>query len=342
MKFTAAQIAEVLEGEIEGNPEIKVSDFAKIEEGKPGTLTFLHNPKYKNYIYKTDASICIVNSDFKPDKPVNPTLIKVKDAYAALGQLLAYYQQMKQDKVGLEEPHYIDESAAYGAQVYIGAFAYIGENVQIGDNVKIYPHVYIGDNTKIGDNVTLYAGTKLYEETKIGNNCILHSNVVIGSDGFGFAPDKQGVFKKIPQIGNVVIEDDVEIGSGTTIDRSTMGSTIIRTGVKLDNQIQIAHNVEIDKHTAVAAQTGIAGSAKIGKNSIVGGQVGISGHINIGDRVKIQAQTGIASNVKDESTLMGSPALPYNNYNKSYVHFKNLPQIVKRLDKVEKKLYENG
>lgn len=342
MKFTAAQIAEVLEGEIEGNPEIKVSDFAKIEEGKPGTLTFLHNPKYKNYIYKTDASICIVNSDFKPDKPVNPTLIKVKDAYAALGQLLAYYQQMKQDKVGLEEPHYIDESAAYGAQVYIGAFAYIGENVQIGDNVKIYPHVYIGDNSKIGDNVTLYAGTKLYEETKIGNNCILHSNVVIGSDGFGFAPDKQGVFKKIPQIGNVVIEDDVEIGSGTTIDRSTMGSTIIRTGVKLDNQIQIAHNVEIDKHTAVAAQTGIAGSAKIGKNSIVGGQVGISGHINIGDRVKIQAQTGIASNVKDESTLMGSPALPYNNYNKSYVHFKNLPQIVKRLDKVEKKLYENG
>lgn len=342
MKFTAAQIAELLQGEVDGNPEAEVSDFAKIEEGKPGTLTFLHNPKYESFIYKTAASVCLVNKDFEPKEKITPTLIRLKNAYQGLTRLLEIYEEYKSAKSGIEQPSYIAESASYREDLYLGAFAYVGKNVELGENVKIYPHAYIGDDTKIDDNVTIYSGVKIYPETQIGNNCVINSNAVIGAAGFGYVPNEEGVYKRIPQIGNVILEDDVEIGSATTIDRATMGSTIIRKGVKLDNQIQIAHNVEIDEHTAIAAQTGVAGSAKIGKNSIIGGQVGIVGHIEVGDRVKIQAQSGIIGNIKDDAVLQGSPALPYSNYNKSYVYFKNLPKLAKRLGEVEKKLKDNG
>ncbi len=342
MKFTAAQIAEVLEGRVDGNPETEVSSLAKIEEGKPGTLTFLSNPKYLNYIYETQASICIVNEDFEPDRDITPTLIRVEDSYQAFTKLLEFYNQLRQEKKGLENPHYIAESAQYGENIYVGAFAYIGDNVTIGNNVKIYPNVYIGDHTKIGDNVTIYSGVQIYHEIEIGNNCIIHSNAVIGADGFGYAPDKEGVYHKIPQIGNVILEDNVEIGAAATIDRSTMGSTIIREGVKLDNQIQVAHNVEIGKHTAIAAQTGIAGSTKIGEYCVLGGQVGIAGHLKVGNRVKMQAQTGVISNIEDDAVLQGSPSLSYTGYNRSYIYFKNLPKIIKRLEEVEKKLKNNG
>lgn len=342
MKFTAEQIAQVINGKVEGNPEALVSDFAKIEEGKPESITFLHNPKYTAYLYETQASVCIVSEELKLDKPVHPTLIRVKDPYMALTQLMTYYDQLKKQKSGIENPSYISDSAEYGEDLYLGAFAYIGANVQIGKNVKIYPHAYIGDHVKIGDHVTIYSGVKIYHEVKIGNNCIIHANAVIGSDGFGFAPDEKGVYTKVPQIGNVVIEDDVEIGACSTIDRSTMGSTIIRKGVKLDNQIQLAHNVEIGEHTAIASQTGVAGSTKIGKHGLIGGQVGIAGHLKIGDFIKVQAQTGIAKDVKDKAVLQGSPALNYTNYNRSYIHFKNLSEIAKRLDRVEKKLEDNG
>ena len=340
MKFTAEQIAQVINGRVEGNPEALVSDFAKIEEGKPETITFLHNPKYTQYIYETAASVCIVSEDFKPEKPVKPTLIRVEDPYLALSGLMEYYDQLKKQKSGIEKPSYIAESAKYGENIYIGAFAYIGENVQIGNNVKIYPNAHIGDHTIIGDNVTIYSGVQIYHEIVIGNNCIIHSNAVLGSDGFGFAPNEKGEYKKVPQIGNIVIEDDVEIGSGTVIDRSTMGSSYIRKGVKLDNLIQIAHNVEIGEHTAIAAQTGIAGSTKIGKHCLIGGQVGIAGHIKIGNQVKIQAQSGVGKNIEDGAVLQGSPALTYREYNRSYIHFKNFPDIIKRLNELEKKLKE--
>lgn len=337
MKFTAAQIAEVLEGKVDGNPEAEVSDFTKIEEGRPQTITFLHNPKYKHYIYDTQASVCIVNEDFKPEKPVKPTLIRVKNAYSALTQLLAYYDQLKKEKSGFEDPHHIAESAQYGENLYVGAYAYVGENVEIGDNVKIYPHVYLGDNTKIGNNVVLYSSAQVYHECEIGNNCIIHSNAVIGADGFGFAPNEEGVYSKIPQIGNVIIEEDVEVGAATTIDRSTMGSTVIRKGVKLDNHIQIAHNVEVGEHTVIAAQVAVAGSTKIGKHCLIGGQCGIVGHIRIGDRVRIQGQSGVSADVDDDAVLEGSPALPYIRFNKSYIHFKNFPDIVRKLNNLEKK-----
>lgn len=342
MKFTAAQIAEILEGKVDGNPDAEVSKLAKIEEGSSEALTFLSNQKYAHYIYDTKASVCIVNSDFKLEKKITPTLIRVEDAYQAFTKLLEYYNQIKLDKKGLETPHHIAESATYGKNVYVGAFTYIGENVKLGENVKIYPNVFIGDNTEIGDNSIVFAGVKIYSETQIGDNCIIHSGVVLGADGFGYQPDETGAYKKVPQIGNVVIENDVEIGAGTTIDRATLGSTIIRKGVKLDNQIQIAHNVEIGEHTAVAAQTGIAGSSKIGKNCVIGGQVGIAGHLKIGNRVKVQAQTGIGRDLNDDEAVQGSPALPYSDYNKSYVHFKNLPKSIKKLNNIEKKLTDNG
>ncbi len=342
MKFTASQIAEVLEGTIQGDPEVEVSDLAKIEEGKPGTLTFLSNPKYQHFIYDTQASICIVNADFDPEKSVTPTLIKVENAYSAFTKLLTYYDQAKRQKEGIESPSHIAESATYGDSIYVGAFAYIGNNAKLGDNVKVYPHVYIGDNVSIGDNVIIYPGVKIHHEVVIGNNCILYSNAVIGSDGFGYAPNEEGIYSKIPQIGNVVLEDNVEVGACTTVDRATIGSTVIKQGVKLDNHIQVAHNVEIGEHTAIAAQTGVAGSTKIGKHGLFGGQVGIAGHLHIGDGVKIQAQTGIIRNIDDKAVLQGSPSLPYSNYNRSYIHFKNLPDIVRRLNKVEKILKDNG
>ncbi|MDT0690517.1 UDP-3-O-(3-hydroxymyristoyl)glucosamine N-acyltransferase [Salegentibacter sp. F188] len=342
MKFTAAQIAEILEGEVVGNPEAEVSELAKIEEGSEGSLTFLSNPKYTSYLYKTNASITIVNKNFEVEEPVHTTLVKVKDAYKAFSTLLEYYNKIKLNKSGIEQPSFVAENVQYGEELYLGAFSYIGENVKIGDHVKIYPNVYIGDNVKIGHNVTLFPGVKVYSETIIGNDVVIHGGAIIGADGFGFSPDEGGVYSKVPQIGNVVIEDNVDVGAATTIDRATLGSTILRKGVKLDNQIQIAHNVEIGQNTAIAAQTGVAGSTKIGKNCLIGGQVGISGHLTIGNRVKIQAQTGVGRNIKDDEMLQGSPALSYSNYNKSYIHFKNLSQTVDKLNQLEKKLNNNG
>ncbi len=336
MKFTAAQIAVILEGEVEGNPEIEVSKLSKIEEGEPESLSFLANPKYTQFIYTTKASIVIVNKIFKAEKEINSTLIRVEDAYKSFSKLLEYYNQVKMNKTGVESPVFISKSAIYGENIYIGAFAYLGENIKIGNNTKIYPNVYIGDNVTIGDNVILFSGAKIYSDTIIGDNCVIHSSAILGADGFGFAPNEQGEFIKVPQTGNVIIEDNVDVGAATSIDRATLGSTIIRKGVKLDNHIQIAHNVEIGKNTVIAAQTGIAGSTKIGENCMIGGQVGIVGHITIGNNVKIQAQSGIGRNVKDNEILQGSPALPYSDYNKSYVHFKNLPKTMNRINILEK------
>ncbi|SIS69069.1 UDP-3-O-[3-hydroxymyristoyl] glucosamine N-acyltransferase [Zobellia uliginosa] len=336
MVFTAGQIAGILEGELHGNPEVTVHKLAKIEEGEEGALTFLANPKYTSHIYSTKASVTIVNKDFVPEHPLETILIKVDDAYEAFSKILEFYNQVKNNKTGIEEPVFKSETAKYGADFYLGAFSYLGNNVTIGDNVKIHPNVYVGDNVSIANNVTIFAGAKIYSETVIGNNCVINSGVVIGADGFGFSPNKDGEFQKVPQTGNVILEDNVDIGAGTTIDRATLGSTILRKGVKLDNQIQIAHNVEIGEHTVIAAQTGIAGSTKIGKHCMIGGQVGIVGHITIGDNVKIQAQSGIGRNIKSNEVLQGSPALNYGDYNKSYVYFKNLPKILNRIDELEK------
>lgn len=338
MKFTAAQIAGILEGDVDGNPDAEVSKLAKIEEGVEGSLTFLANPKYTNFIYSTKASITIVNNDFVPDNELSTTLIRVEDAYKSFSKLLEYYNQVKMNKTGIEQPVFISESATHGDNIYIGAFAYLGENVKVGDNVKIYPNVYIGDNVVIGNDVILFSGAKIYSDTVIGNECVIHSNVTIGSDGFGFTPNEKGEFTKVPQTGNVIIEDNVDIGAATSIDRATLGSTIIRKGVKLDNQIQIAHNVEIGKNTVIAAQTGIAGSTKIGENCMIGGQVGFAGHLNIGNFVKIQAQSGVGRNINDGEAIQGSPSFNYGAYNKSYVHFRNLPEIVNRLNIIEKKI----
>jgi len=338
MKFTAEQIAGILEGEVVGNPNAEVSRLSKIEEGTDGSLTFLSNPKYLNFIYSTQASVTIVNESFIPEGPIATTLIKVEDAYGAFSKILAFYDQVKHNKNGIEQPSSISESVKYGSDFYLGSFSYIGNNVVIGNNVKIYPNSFIGDNVVIGDNVIIFAGARIYSETIIGNSCAIHSGSIIGADGFGFAPNPDGTYTKIPQIGNVILEDNVDVGAATTIDRATMGSTIIRKGVKLDNQIQIAHNVEIGENTVIAAQTGVAGSTKIGKNCTIGGQVGISGHITIGDNVRIQAQTGVARNIKDGEIIQGTPAFGYNDYNKSYVHFKNLPKIVTEIEDLKKKI----
>lgn len=338
MKFTAAQIAGILDGTVEGNDSVEVSELSKIEEGSEGSLTFLANPKYTHFIYSTKASVTIVNNDFVATNKISTTLIRVENAYNAFSKLLEYYNQVKMNKTGIENPVFISESAKYGENLYLGAFSYIGENVRIGNNVKIYPNSYLGDNVSIGDNTVIFTGAKLYSETKVGESCVINSGVVIGADGFGFTPNEKGEYKKVPQTGNVILEDNVDVGPGTTIDRATLGSTIIKKGVKLDNQIQIAHNVTIGENTVIAAQTGVAGSTKIGKNCIIGGQVGIAGHIVIGDNVKIQAQSGIGRNVKDNETLQGSPALSYGDFNKSYVYFKNLPKIMERFNIVEKKL----
>ena len=338
MKFTAQQIAAILEGEVIGNSDVEVSKLAKIEEGVKGSLTFLANPKYKSFIYSTKASIAIVNSDFEPEQDISTTLIKVQDAYKAFSKLLEYYNQIKLNKSGIEQPSFISNGVDHGENIYVGAFSYIGDNVIIGDNVKIFPNSYVGDNVVIGDNSIVFAGGKIYSDCIIGKNCVINSGAIIGADGFGFAPNEKGEYSKVPQIGNVILEDFVDIGAGTTIDRATLGSTIIRKGVKLDNQIQIAHNVEIGKNTVIAAQTGVAGSTKIGENCQIGGQVGIVGHITIGNNVKIQAQSGIGRNIKDNEVLQGSPAFSYGDYNKSYVHFKNFPKWVKAISEIEKKI----
>ncbi len=338
MKFTASQIAEILDGTIVGNPLEEVSTLSKIEEGEKGSLTFLSNPKYTSYIYSTNASVVVVNNTFEPENKISATLLKVDDAYKAFSKLLEFYNQIKLAKSGKEEPHFISDTAVIGDNIYLGAFAYIGENVILGDNVKIYPNSYIGENVVIGDNSIVFSGVRIYSDTKIGKDCMINSGSVIGADGFGFVPNKEGVFTKVPQIGNVILEDNVDIGAATTIDRATLGSTIIRKGVKLDNQIQIAHNVEIGENTVIASQTGIAGSTKIGRGCQIGGQVGIVGHLIIGDYVKIQAQSGIGRNLKDNEAVQGSPALGYSDYNKSYVYFKNLPKLVATVDRLEKEL----
>ena len=299
MKFTALQIAEILEGDVVGDADVEVSKLSKIEEGVKGSLTFLANPKYTPYIYTTEASIAIVNKTFEPENNVTATLIKVEDAYKAFSKVLEYYNLVKLNKFGIEQPSFISESSRLGENIYIGAFSYIGENVVIGDDVKIFPNVYIGDNVVLGDSTIVFAGAKIYSECIIGNNCVINSGAIIGADGFGFTPNEQGEYSKVPQTGNVILEDFVDVGAATTIDRATLGSTIIRRGVKLDNQIQIAHNVEIGKNTVIADQTGIAGSTKIGENCQIGGQVGIDGHITIGNNVKIKDQSGIGRSIND-------------------------------------------
>ena len=336
MKFTAEQIAGILEGEVIGNPKAEVYKLSKIEEGSEGSLTFLSNPKYLNYIYTTEASITIVNKTFDAENEIKTTLIKVDDAYSAFTKILQFYDEVKRNKTGIEQPSIISENVSYGENLYLGSFSYIGTNVILGKNVKIYPSCFIGDNTIVGDNVTVFAGAKIYSESVIGNNCTIHSGAIIGADGFGFAPNTDGTYTTIPQIGNVILEDNIDVGSNTTIDRATMGSTIIRKGVKLDNQIQIAHNVEIGENTVIAAQTGVAGSTKIGKNCMIGGQVGVAGHLTIGNNVRIQAQSGVARNIKDGEILQGTPSFGYSDFSKSYVHFKNLPKIVQELEELKK------
>ncbi|WP_396198893.1 UDP-3-O-(3-hydroxymyristoyl)glucosamine N-acyltransferase [Flavobacterium sp.] len=336
MKFTAGQIAGILDGEVFGNPDAEVYKLAKIEEGTEGSLTFLANTKYSNYLYSTNATIVIVNKSYELEKEVKATLIKVDDAYSSFSKLLEYYNQIKLMKSGIEQPSVISDGVTYGDDLYLGSFCYIGKNVRIGNNVKIYPNSFIGDNVTIGDNCVFFAGVRVYSESEIGNYVTIHSGTIIGSDGFGFAPQEDGSYAKIPQIGNVVIEDHVEIGSCSTVDRATLGTTYIRKGAKLDNQIQVAHNVEIGENTVIAAQTGIAGSTKIGKNCLIGGQVGIAGHITIGDRVKIQAQSGIGKSLKDGEVVQGSPAFNYGDFAKSFVHFRNLPKIVNEIEELKK------
>jgi len=336
MKFTAGQIAGILDGEVFGNPDAEVYKLAKIEEGTEGSLTFLANTKYSNYLYSTNATIVIVNKSYELENEVKATLIKVDDAYSSFSKLLQYYNQIKLMKSGIEQPSVISDGVTYGDDLYLGSFCYIGKNVRIGNNVKIYPNSFIGDNVTIGDNCVFFAGVRVYSESEIGNYVTIHSGTIIGSDGFGFAPQEDGSYSKIPQIGNVVIEDYVEIGSCSTVDRATLGTTYIRKGAKLDNQIQVAHNVEIGENTVIAAQTGIAGSTKIGKNCLIGGQVGIAGHITIGDRVKIQAQSGIGKSLKDGEVVQGSPAFNYGDFAKSFVHFRNLPKIVNEIEELKK------
>ncbi len=337
ISFSAQQIADILHGVVEGDSNVKVSNFSKIEEGKPGTLTFLANPKYSTYLYSTEASIVLLNKDFTLEKEVKSTLIRVDDAYASLAMLLNMVEQAKPKKTGIEPNSFIAEDAKIGQTPYIGAFSYIGNRAVVGDNVQIYPQVYIGDNVTIGNNTNLYPGVKIYANSKIGNNCIIHSGAVVGSDGFGFAPEN-GAYKKIPQMGIVIVEDDVEIGANTTIDRAVMDATIIRKGVKLDNLIQIAHNVEVGEHTAMAAQVGISGSTKVGKNCILGGQVGLGGHINIGDNSSIGAQSGIIGDVKPESKILGSPAIPVKDFFRSSAVFSKLPDMYRQLAQLQRDL----
>jgi UDP-3-O-[3-hydroxymyristoyl] glucosamine N-acyltransferase len=337
MNFTAQQIANILGGTIEGNPNAEVSSVAKIEEGCIGNLCFLANEKYTNHIYTTNASVVIVNNSFNLDKEIKATLIKVDDAYSSFSQLLEVYNKMKFDKVGLSNKADICTETSIENDVYIGAFTSICEGVIIGENVKIHPNCYIGENVIIGDNTIIFPNVSIYHDCKIGSNNILHSGVVIGSDGFGFAPNGDNHYKKISQIGNVDISDEVEIGSNTTIDRATMGSTKIGKGVKLDNLIQIGHNVEIGENTVIAAQTGIAGSSKIGKNCMIGGQVAISGHLTITDEVKVAGQSGIASSIKEKGAIVQGPmAFDIKDFQRSYIIFRKLPEMYKTLNSIKK------
>ncbi len=339
MKISIAQVAQLLGGITEGIDSNEVWSVGKIEEASEGQISFLSNPKYEEFIYTTNATAVIVNKTFSPIKEYKTTLIKVEDAYTAFTMLLEHYDKVKNfSKVGIEEPSYIHETATTGENIYRAAFSHIGSGAKIGNNVKIYPQVQIGDNVTIGDNTILYAGVKVYADCIIGNGCTLHANAVIGSDGFGFAPQKDGSFKAIPQIGNVIIKNNVSIGANTVIDCATMGSTVIHDGVKLDNLIQVAHNAEIEDNTVIAALTAVAGSTKIGKNCIIGGQVGLSGHIKLADKTTIAAQSGYAKNSKEGDVLMGSPAVTKLSYFKSMSIFRNLPELQKRVNKLEEKL----
>ena len=339
MEFNAATIAGFLKGEIEGNPDVKVNTVAKIEEGHEGALSFFSNPKYEHYLYSTKSSVVLVNKDFKASGPISATLIRVDNAYEAFASLLNLVEQSKPKKQGIHPTAIVAASALTGKDIYLGAYSYIGENVVMGDDCKIYPHVYIGDGTKIGNNCTLFPGVKIYHECIVGNNCIIHAGSVIGSDGFGFAPQADGKYLKIPQIGNVIIENDVELGANVTVDRATMGSTIIRNGVKLDNLIQIAHNVEIGENTVIAAQSGFAGSVKIGKNCMFGGQVAVAGHSRVSDGTRVGGQAGIAGNIKTENTtIIGSPAIDAKRFLKSSVIFKYLPELKTKVDTLEKEI----
>ncbi|MCD2426131.1 UDP-3-O-(3-hydroxymyristoyl)glucosamine N-acyltransferase [Niabella pedocola] len=339
MTFTASQIAAMINGRIEGNAEAAVGNFGKIEEATEGQLSFLANPKYEEYLYETGASVIIVNEALELKKPVTATLIRVKDAYSAFATLLGKYQEIMQQQLkGIQEPSYISKTARYGADVFIGAFAYLGENVKIGDYTKIHPNAYIGNNVSIGDHTVIHAGVKVLHSSVIGNHVTVHAGTVIGSDGFGFAPQADGTFAKVPQIGNVVIEDHVEIGANATIDRATIGSTIIRSGAKLDNLIQIAHNVEIGNSTVVAAQAGISGSTKVGKGVMIGGQVGIVGHLHIGDGAKINAQSGVSKNIEPGKAVTGSPAYDYTSALRSQALNRKLPDLEKRMKELEEEL----
>jgi UDP-3-O-[3-hydroxymyristoyl] glucosamine N-acyltransferase len=339
MEFTVAQIAGILGGEIEGDANAVVNTLAKIEEGKEKSLTFLANPAYTEFIYTTKATAAIVSKTFVAEKPITATLIRVDKPYESFALLLETYNQIKHNKKGIEQPSFIAENATIGNDVYVGAFAYIGSNVILGNNVKIYPQVFIGDNTIIGDNSILFAGVKVYSDCVIGSSCTFHSGVVVGGDGFGFAPNSENNYKKVPQIGNVIIEDHVEIGANTTVDRATLGSTVIKKGAKIDNLIQIAHNVEIGENTVIAAQTGIAGSTKIGSDCMIGGQVGIVGHLTIAKGTKIAAQSGVGQSItKENEIVQGSPAFGIGDYKRSYVMFRKLPQMQAKIQELEKLL----
>ena len=339
MDFKVSDIARFLNGEIVGDENISVSSVSKIEEGKPGTLAFLSNLKYENYIYSTKASVVLVNKSFVPKDKINATLIKVDDAYQAFASLLELYIQAKNSiKTGIEQPSFIHESATVGKDLYIGAFAYVGRNSKIGNNTKLYPQVFVGDNVTIGEDCIIYAGVKIYDDSVIGNRCILHSGAVIGSDGFGFAPLEDGTYKKIPQIGNAVLEDDVEIGANTTIDCGTMDSTIIRKGAKIDNLVQVAHNCEIGENTVIAGQAGMAGTTKVGKNCKLGGQVGLAGHLSIGDNVFIGAQSGVAKSVPGNQIILGSPAIEIKDAIKAITVYKNLPKLREEVIQLQKEV----
>ena len=341
MKFLASQIAALLNGTVEGNPETEVWNVAKIEEGAPGMLSFLANPKYIPYIYETKSSVVIVNKDFVAEKPIAATLIRVDDAYASFAKLLAFYDQMSQDKKGVSSLAFVSSTAKCGENLYLGEFAFIGENVTLGNNVKVYPQVYVGDGCVIGDNTVLYPGVRLYRNTVVGRRCIIHAGAVIGADGFGFAPQEDGHYEKIPQVGNVMIDDDVEIGANTTIDRSTMGSTHVHKGVKLDNLIHLAHNVEIGENSALAAQVGVSGSTHLGKNCVVGGQSGFVGHLHIADGSKFGGQSGIMGNIKQENQeFMGTPILPLRQYLTSNARFRHIDEMARKIDELEKELKE--
>ena len=339
MEFSAKQIAEFIQGTIVGDENATVHTFAKIEEGMPGAISFLSNPKYTHYIYDTQSSIVLVNKDFEPEKEIKATLIKVDNAYESLAKLLNLYEMSKPKKTGVDPLAYIAPTAKIGKDVYIAPFACVGDNAEIGDNTSLHPHATVGSGAKIGNNCILYPHATVYHDCRVGNNCTLHAGSVVGADGFGFAPSPEG-YEKIPQIGITILEDNVEIGANTCIDRATMGATVIRKGVKLDNLIQIAHNVEVGSHTVMASQVGVAGSTKIGEWCMFGGQVGVAGHITVGNRVNMGAQSGVNGSVKDGKALIGTPPIEFKNYFKSSAVFKKLPDMYLELASLKKEIEE--